>query len=186
MTNKYVKCYTSCCPNAFQNLVDGLTPVKKTIALKYGNARFECKDYKFLIPHPEDLMYLVIAVNGDEEWRKALRQSFIRSVKIYLREHNESFVTPEGGENPIAAYVAKFNAAMDAPRLAGIEDVFAEVGVTVNPKRDKMMTDEQVEELCQKILIDDEKLGKYNKNRLLLAMGLENFNRFVEKYNTGK
>lgn len=120
--------------------------------------------------------------------RNLIAEKYIKQLKINLRRQGKSFVEyidKQTGKkvNPLESYTSALQTALTSPGYGNLSDMLANIGIEVATT--PIPTEEEIENIKWKILIDELKIDPY-KNRLLYWLGTEKFNEFVEEYNNGK
>jgi hypothetical protein len=106
-------------------------------------------------------------------------------IKRKLREQGKSFVT-KNGVNPCEEYLTRLNAALDAPRFAGLNAWLEELGFEARINEAKMLSDEYIKELKEKIFYGEKTLTPFHKVILIVYLGVDGYNQFVKEYNGDK
>ena len=112
-----------------------------------------------------------------------LQKKTQRKVRAYLRGQGKSFVTKDG-VNPCATVMAELVAALNAPRLNGVNEWLEKVGAT-DGRIDvsKLPTDEEVAQLKEDILNGDKDMNVDYEFILKVCLGVEGYNSFVREFN---
>lgn len=107
-----------------------------------------------------------------------------RSVKRQLRKEGKTFVATEGN-NPVQDRLDAVTKALDAPRMQGLTDALAHCGVTVTVDYEALIpSDDEIKKLMDDIYLGDAPLNADNCGHLQIALGVESYNAFVQKYNS--
>ena len=106
-------------------------------------------------------------------------------IKRKLREQGKTFVTKDG-VNPCEECLTRLNAALDAPRFAGLNAWLEELGFEARINEAKMLSDEYIKELKEKIFYGEKNLTPFPKAILLVYLGVDGYNQFVKEYNGDK
>lgn len=120
-----------------------------------------------------------------EYYTGLVKAACTRQVKIMLRRSGKSFVTRDG-VNPLEPYAKRLETILNAPRMHGMADFCAEIGLpkTYAIPEDSFLTDDEVKTVCDSVLIDDRSL-KNVSSKLRYSMGTDAYNAFVKEYNEG-
>ena len=120
-----------------------------------------------------------------EYYTGLVKAACTRQVKIMLRRSGKSFVTRDG-VNPLEPYAKRLETILNAPRMHGMADFCAEIGLpkTYAIPEDSFMTDDEVKTVCDSVLIDDRSLKNVSA-KLRYSMGTDAYNAFVKEYNEG-
>lgn len=116
-------------------------------------------------------------------YKKYTLSAAAKCVKRQIRSEGKSFVAKEGS-NPVQDRLDAVSAALDAPKMAGLKEALAACGITLEADMEKaMMTDAEISALKEAVMFGDKPFSAYNQNMLLMNLGVEAFNKFVEDYN---
>ena len=120
-----------------------------------------------------------------EYYTGRVKAACTRQVKIMLRRSGKSFVTRDG-VNPLEPYAKRLETILNAPRMHGMADFCAEIGLpkTYAIPEDSFLTDDEVKTVCDSVLIDDRSLKNVSA-KLRYSMGTDAYNAFVKEYNEG-
>ena len=120
-----------------------------------------------------------------EYYTGLVKAACTRQVKIMLRRSGKSFVT-RGGVNPLEPYAKRLETILNAPRMHGMADFCAEIGLpkTYAIPEDSFLTDDEIKTVCDSVLIDDRSLKNVSA-KLRYSMGTDAYNAFVKEYNEG-
>ena len=133
---------------------------------------------------------LSVQADGDctvRDYSDVIKRVCTRQVKVHLRSKGRSFVTRDG-VNPLEPYAKRLETILNAPRMEGLEAFLTEIGLpkTYAIPQNRFMSDAEVKDTCEKILVDDLKLTSCHLAcRLRCAMGTDAYNAFVKEYNEG-
>lgn len=116
---------------------------------------------------------------------KAIQSHAQKQIKKLLRRQGKSFVTKDG-VNPVEQYLTRLNAALNAPRFAGLNEWLAEVGVVSRVDLSSLPSAEDVDALKEKILDGDVDMTPETKVLLYICLGVDGYNAFVKEYNGDK
>lgn len=138
--------------------------------VKYINARFE--DYW---AHLSEYNY--------SDTKKRTIACCSKMVKKQLRKEGKSFVV-KGDSNPVQERLDAVSAALDAPKMAGLREALAKCGVVLGPDPAQgMPSDEECRKLIEDVFNGDVPFGTYQKGRIQFFLGVEEYNKFVKRYN---
>ena len=120
-----------------------------------------------------------------EYYTGLVKAACTRQVKIMLRRSGKSFVT-RNGVNPLEPYAKRLETILNAPRMHGMADFCAEIGLpkTYAIPENSFLTDDEVKTVCDSVLIDDISLKSVSA-KLRYSMGTDAYNAFVKEYNEG-
>lgn len=112
-----------------------------------------------------------------------LQKKTQRKVRAYLRGQGKSFVTKDG-VNPCATVMAELVAALNAPRLNGVNEWLEKVGAT-DGRIDvsKLPTEEEVAQLKDDVLNGVKDMNATSEFVLKVCLGVEGYNSFVREFN---
>ena len=117
--------------------------------------------------------------------KRCIQKDAEKSVKKWLRRQGKSFVTKDG-VNPCAKKMEALNAALNAPRLAGLNEWFADMGLECRVDVSTLPTDAEASALKAAVLDGDKDLTGAVKRDLYLCLGVDGYNAFVKEYNGDK
>lgn len=120
-----------------------------------------------------------------EYYTGLVKAACTRQVKIMIRRSGKSFVTRDG-VNPLEPYAKRLETILNAPRMHGMADFCAEIGLprTYAIPENSFLTDDEVKTVCDSVLIDDISLKNISA-KLRYSMGTDAYNAFVKEYNEG-
>ena len=116
----------------------------------------------------------------------AIRDQAAKIIKRKMREKGISFVVKDG-VNPVAVRLKALADALNAPRLSGLNEWNAELGidaVQVNVMKD--ISDADVAKLKDAIFYGDKVMNIKSQNTLFFCLGVDGYNKFVKDYNGDK
>ncbi len=124
-------------------------------------------------------------IRGLKEWQRNITRAYVSELKKYLRQTGVGFVTKDG-KNPCEPYVNRFLAALNAPKMDGLNGCLAEINQSnVTFDFSQFMSDADIESLKEKLLNGE--VSKRNlalvQMRLLVALGVDGYNQLVRQYN---
>lgn len=106
-----------------------------------------------------------------------------KTTKAKIRSEGKSFVVKDG-VNPVQERLDTLTKALDAPYFQGLEAACANCGITVSGDfRKDFPTAEQVAELKRQVFVGEKDFTDENKVFLMVALGVEEYNKFVKEYN---
>jgi hypothetical protein len=126
--------------------------------------------------------------------KEELKKRAVVGARKTLRKAGKSFVSYQEviGEvtntiNPIDATIKPVVDALNAANLAGIEEAFAGIGITIKPVdrtglSSKVVTDVR-DQIIDGTLLGTESPGYFPK--MVILLGVDGFNAFVAEYNSG-
>lgn len=127
-------------------------------------------------------------IGPDSNYVKTVMGMLPVYLKRKLREQGKTFfVNEETGMNPIQNAVDEFIAAFNAPRLSGLKELVAKWSPDYEwiELPDYWFTDEQVEALKERVYYGEVDFTNFRKTLLMNNLGLVEYNKFVEWYNSG-
>lgn len=158
---------------------------------KYGTSvldpvKGECTIAEYINCSVEFIMSLCCLDSCEtiEKKKKQLCLQASRLVKRELRAQGKSFVSNKGA-NPLDAPMHEFVSAMNAPRFSGLKqwiEKWAPDHVWVEPRQ---IGSDEISKLKEDIMNGDKELEGRNSGILLIYLGTEGYNRFVDEYNNG-
>lgn len=170
-------------------------PVLVALARKYG---VDANNYRILgrmtLDECVDLLNETVAAadgkvfaysNYNEVKRIAGRVQSLcqRKARAYLRKQGKSFVAKDG-VNPCAEVMTELNAALNAPRMKGLNEWFEKTGAT-DSRLDvsKLPTEKEVAQLKEAVLCGERDMDKQVEAVLKFCLGVDGYNAFVKEYN---
>ena len=117
--------------------------------------------------------------------KRIIQRGAEKSVKRWLRKQGKSFVTKDG-VNPCAEKMTVLNAALNAPRLAGLNEWFADMGLECRVDVSGLPAAGAVEEIKEQVLDGDKNLDASTMAMLYICLGVDGYNAFVKEYNGDK
>ena len=103
-------------------------------------------------------------------------------VKKYLRKHGKTFVVGEDGKNPVQDIIDEFTAAIQSPKCASVKE-FCIKYLDADWVDLYNISDEEFEDLKEKVFYGELPLNNQNAVRLQYYLGLTGYNAFIEEYN---
>ena len=125
------------------------------------------------------------AVDSVSMVKKSIQSKAEKSVKKWLRRTGRSFVTKDG-VNPCAMKMEELNTALNAPRLAGLNEWLTDMGLEYRVDTSSLPSAGAVNELKEKVLDGDKNLDPATKVTLYICLGVDGYNAFVKDYNGDK
>ena len=111
-----------------------------------------------------------------------IQKDAVKIVKKWLRRQGKSFVTKDG-INPCADKMEDLNVALNAPRLMGLNQWFADMGVQCTIDISTLPTPSEIESIKSAVLEGETDLTDSIKIDLYLCLGVDGYNQFVRAYN---
>lgn len=105
------------------------------------------------------------------------------AIKRGLRERGRTFVTKKGEPNPVQPALDALTAALNAPRMAGVETWVAEWYPEYEWKAPIWASDEFINSLKDNIYYGKIDLNAINRRILLGCLGVDAYNAFIADYN---
>jgi len=121
-----------------------------------------------------------------EKFRKILGIQFGRLIVRHLRKQGKA-VTTMNGVNPVKVEADRISAALNAPRFEGLNAILAEYGIEATFDADALGIPSvaDAEQLAEKMMSGEIKRPDIYFGKLSVALGVEAFNAFTERYNGG-
>jgi hypothetical protein len=132
-----------------------------------------------------DISYLLISDGGLQKFKGAIQKMASKGIKRKLREQGKTFVTKDG-VNPCEEYLTRLNAALDAPNFAGLNEWLSDLGYNVQIDPSKFLTAEQIAKLKEAVYYGEVDMTEKTKLALIVGLGIDEYNKFVTEYNSGK
>lgn len=114
-------------------------------------------------------------------YKKTIQRECVPAVRKYLRSQGKSFVT-KNGVNPQQAYMDELTDILNAPRFAGLEAFLAKIGLNEKVGLTYFPDDAEIAAIKERVFGGEAQFAP-NAGRLLYALGVEEYNRFVKQYN---
>jgi hypothetical protein len=111
-----------------------------------------------------------------------IQRAGLKVVKKHLRSQGLSFATVNG-VNPCEGPMTELNAALDAPRFAGLNEWLVKMGQEPTLDTSRWPTSEEVADMRGKVLNADVEMTPRRALILRLCLGVEGYNAFVAEYN---
>lgn len=116
-------------------------------------------------------------------WKKRILNVAMKSVKKQLRAEGIGFVVKDG-HNPVQDRLDALTKALDAPLMVGAKDAFAKCGIKFDVDFSKAFpAKEEMDKLMNDIYLGQIEFTAQSKGKMLVWLGVEGYNQFVEKYN---
>lgn len=132
---------------------------------------------------PSPIYYMT--EHGLKKMKESIQKKAATAIKRKLREQGKTFVTKDG-VNPCEEYLTRLNAALDAPRFAGLNAWLEELGFEARLNESKMLSEEYIHDLKEKIFYGERDNTPFTRVVLLTYLGVDGYNEFVKEYNSGK
>ena len=123
-------------------------------------------------------IYSVCHFDGFKQY---MQKRATKVVKKYLRSQGRSFVTKDG-VNPCEKYMTDLNAALNAPRFAGLDAWLKSLGFK-GVDLSALPSEAEVAALREDILNGEKEMTDRNKTILNICLGVDGYNAFVKEYN---
>ena len=139
----------------------------------------------------ENVEWLLEQMNfvSTESWLASIRTRIsgmvLKRARRRMREQGRSIVSKDG-VNPIQAWSERISGAFNAPFLEGLQAILDELGVEAKVNTRYFLKGAQLKRIQDELYYGDREFTGHLKCRLLLSLGTEEFNRFVERYNAGE
>ena len=109
----------------------------------------------------------------------------LAAIRRHLRSQGGSFVTKDGA-NPCVELMKELNAALNAPRLNGLNAWLEKVGVPARLDESQLPTEEFVAQLKEDVLNGERDMTENVAFVLKVNLGVDGYNEFVKEYNGEK
>ena len=109
----------------------------------------------------------------------------LAAIRKYLRSQGRSFVTKDG-VNPCVELMKELNAALNSPRLGGLNAWLEKVGVSARLDESQLPTEEFVTQLKEDVLNGERDMTENVAFVLKVNLGVDGYNEFVREYNGEK
>ena len=117
---------------------------------------------------------------------KSLLQVAPFGIRHKIRSEGKSFVE-KGGINPVQERIDRLTAALNAPRLAGINEAMDECGIRFGLDFTKnLLPQDEVEKLRSDVLNGYDPFSSAIGFKLRTHLGIDEYNKFVKLYNEGE
>jgi hypothetical protein len=120
-----------------------------------------------------------------QDMKTAIQRKASKEIKRKLREQGKSFVT-KNGVNPCGEYLSRLNTALDAPRFEGLNEWLAELNFNARIDESKLWNNEKISKLKDSLYYGDCSMTRFHKALLLVYLGVNGYNQFVQEYNGEK
>lgn len=118
-----------------------------------------------------------------EDYKRVCLQEASKKVKRQLRREGKSIIVKDG-LNPVQDRLDALSTALDAPKMAGVKEAFAACGLDFKVNMATItLSDEDLAKLKDEVYNGDKPFNADNKTILLINLGVDEFNKFVEEYN---
>ena len=110
-----------------------------------------------------------------------------KNLRRHLRAQGKSIVIGPDGKDPCKPYADAVSAAIDAPRYAGLSNALSQCGIDIPVPTlyRAAMDDATLTATTNAVFMGDVKFTDDLQWAIRFALGLEEYNRFVESYNGG-
>lgn len=144
------------------------------------NPNYSAED--LVICFNERIAYRHMNVKSCETLLRYFSKCGAKIVRKYLYDHGKSFVTKDG-VNPCEAYLSELSGAINAPRLAGLNEWLSKMGCSYGFDLSFLPSEEEIAQLKMDIITGEKDIDEWNKVLLYFGLGVEGYNAFVKKYN---
>ena len=117
-----------------------------------------------------------------DAFKQQIQRSAQKGIKRALRKQGKSFVTKDG-INPCEAYMTRLTAALNAPKLAGLNEWLADLGFAERVDLSRLPSEADVVRLKEDVLNGDADMTVKNKATLYICLGVDGYNQLVREYN---
>lgn len=111
----------------------------------------------------------------------------VKSIKRQLRKEGKTFVVDNDSQNPVQIAIDELTQALQAPRCQGTKEWVARwcpdyQWIDIN----YWLSDEELEKLKDDVFYGEKDLDRFNSSLLFFNLGVDEYNKFIELYNSGK
>jgi len=123
---------------------------------------------------------------GLEYWRKDILRQCSKSVRAKLRSEGKAIVG-ERGNSLAQARVDAVVSALNAPRFAGLEEALAACGseISVPKSYPGVESDAEMSSITNAVFIGQIEFKSRLQAKMRFVLGLNAYNEFVDRYNSG-
>ena len=114
--------------------------------------------------------------------KRSIQRQGEKAIRKWLRRHGKSFVTKDG-VNPCAEKMDALTAALNTPRLAGLNEWFEGVELSCRVDLTTLPTAAEIDALKTAVLDGAKELTPQTTVELYLCLGVDGYNAFVKEYN---
>lgn len=181
----------------YTNDLARIHPVRYAGFVKYNRITFKRLIQAMTLQELLDV-YPEVPVADLNSWKRAVVNKVIPSIKIQLRKEGKTFIsrveetTNAAGEkvkvtiNPLDSYTKTLSTALNAGRLAGLNEFLASVSLTETFDASRLPTEDKINALVNDVLIDKANIKKLSvREDLEKCLGVEGFNKLIKVYNEG-
>lgn len=122
-----------------------------------------------------------VGVKYIESAKKVVQMAATKQIRRWLRSQGKSFVT-KNGVNPCEEHLSALNAALNAPRLAGLNKWLKDFGCA-EIDLSKLPDAAAVNAIKEAVLYGDTKMDSGISATLYVCLGVDGYNAFVREYN---
>ena len=110
-----------------------------------------------------------------------------RNLRRHLRAQGKKIIVGPDGKDPCKPYIDAVSAALNAPLYEGLSNALSNCGVDIPvPVRYRTALDDATLAFeTNAVFMGDVKFNENRQWAIRFALGLEEYNRFVERYNGG-
>lgn len=180
------------CAAASMERIERVFPIRAGLLKKYADQRIidSCPSRlwtaeELVTALNEALTKSACTINFATRTLELINKKSIKIVRKHLYEQGQSFIT-KNGVNPCEQYVSELTVAINAPRLAGLNEWLAKMGVSYRINLDFLPSEEEVAKLELDILTGEKDITEKDKVILYFGLGSEKYNAFVKRYNGDK
>jgi len=119
-------------------------------------------------------------------WQNWMKKAYFQELKIWFRKNGKS-VVEKNGVNPLAPYMDGLMAALNAPRMEGLNQCLETIGIDKKVDLSVLPSEDKIYEMRESVLIANIDLTKNGKAAfdLMVCLGVDGYNEMVRKYNDG-
>ena len=122
-----------------------------------------------------------VGVKYIETNKRAVQKAATKQIRRWLRSQGKSFVS-KNGVNPCEEHLSALTAALNAPRLAGLNKWLKDFGCA-EIDLSKLPDAAAVNALKESVLYGDRKMDAAASATLYVCLGVDGYNAFVKEYN---
>ena len=123
-------------------------------------------------------------VNQFHFWQNWVKMIYFNELKLWFRKNGKS-VIEKNGVNPLAPYMEGLMAALNAPRLEGLNQCFVAIGINKEVDLSALKSADEINQMKEDVLMANIDLNKDKKAAfdLMVCLGVDGYNEMVRQYN---
>lgn len=177
-------------PQCYTNYVNDMFPPSKypthnSVVLRTGRC-FELKpNMEETIDMFGELVNMPIrSISTFRHWQNWMQQNYFQELKLWFRKNGKS-VVEKNGVNPLAPYMDGLMAALNAPRLEGLNQCLETIGIDKKVDLSVLPSTDEINKMREEVLIGNINLTKKWKAAfdLIVCLGVDGYNEMVRQYN---